>query len=329
MKTLDTEQLSRKYRAKAINLEERKISITNYNGTLQEKDLSEPANCEGFGRIRHFKLKREIGWPENPLPIVPAATHLGIDQPKQLSAQVFQNSVCNWRCWYCYVDFKLLNGDERYSKMLSCEELLNLYLAEHDRPLMIDLSGGQPDLTPEWVVWMMEALEQKNLENKIFLWSDDNLSNDYFWKFLSPEQISKIQGYKNYARVVCFKGIDQNSFNINTSAEPALFRQQFELFKRLRELNLEMYAYITLTAPLTTDFDRVIPSFLDEIQKIDSSFPLKIIPLKIYQFSPSVIRTGVDQQNLLVGQQKAIEIWEREMNLRFSANQRQKAVNEK
>jgi len=33
---------------------------------------------------------------------------------------------------------------------------------------MIDLSGGQPDLTPEWIPWMMECLSDKGLNKKVY-----------------------------------------------------------------------------------------------------------------------------------------------------------------
>jgi uncharacterized Fe-S cluster-containing radical SAM superfamily protein len=322
MSIIDTEELSLKFRHKAINIDNKTLSITNYAGSDQEKDLTEPANCNGFGRIRHFKLNPASDWPLNPLPIIPAVKYLGINETDMLRAQVFQNSVCNWRCWYCYVDFKLLNGDSRFSKHLSCNDLLDLYEKEPNPPLLIDLSGGQPDLTPEWVPWMMEALRSRGLENKIFLWSDDNLSNDFFWRYLSPIQINMIVEYKMYARVCCFKGIDEHSFSINTKAEPKLFYQQFDLFKRLKDLGIDLYAYITLPAPGDTDFDKVIPAFLDRIQDIDERFPLRIVPLKIFEFGPSKSRNDIDKPDLMSGQAKAIQVWQREMERRFSSDLR-------
>src|SRR5205085_11623142 len=141
--------------------------------------LSEPANCRGFGRVRHFRLDTGDNWIQNPLPILPAAKALGLNQYSQIKAQVFQNSVCNWRCWYCFVDFKLLSGDSKHSSFLTCNEMLDLYLAEENPAPMIDLTGGQPDLTPEWIPWMMQTLIEKGLDQKVYLWSDDNLSNDY------------------------------------------------------------------------------------------------------------------------------------------------------
>ncbi len=326
MNTINTDDLSAKYREKAIDLAHKKLSITNYTGSQQEKDLKEPANCNGFGRIRHFKLNPDNDWPLNPLPIIPAVKYLGIQKTDVLRAQVFQNSVCNWRCWYCYVDFKLLNGDRRYSSFLSSDDLLDMYQKELNPPKLIDLSGGQPDLTPEWVPWMMEALISRNLHEEIFLWSDDNLSNDYFWKYLTPRQIDIITSYKMYARVCCFKGIDETSFSINTKADPKLFYNQFELFKRLRSINIDLYAYITLTAPASTDFERSIASFLDHIQRIDQNFPLRIVPLKIYEFSPTRSRDDMDKVDLLLGQEKAIKIWEKEMGKRFSDEIRSRPI---
>lgn len=243
MNAINTDEISEKYRAKAINVDTKSLSITNYRNSIQEQDLTEPANCDGFGRIRHFKYRVNGGnWPVNPLPIIPVSKKMNLGITEQLSAQVFQNSICNWRCWYCYVDFKLLSGNPNYSSFLTCENLLDLYLAQENPPILIDLSGGQPDLTPEWVPWMMQAVMDRKLEDKIFLWSDDNLSNDYFWKYLTNEQINLIQNYENYARVCCFKGVDETSFSINTKAESKLFNRQIELFKNLDGLNIDLYA---------------------------------------------------------------------------------------
>ena len=66
---------------------------------------------EGFGRIRHFRRSTSPGWPSNPLPIDPACKFLGTPAEDVARAQVFQNAVCNWRCWYCFVPFELLSAN--------------------------------------------------------------------------------------------------------------------------------------------------------------------------------------------------------------------------
>src|SRR5205814_1911128 len=157
-----------------------------------------------------------LGWPANPLPVVPACKALRLDVPPMMIAQVFQNAACAWRCWYCFVPYDLLSANPKYSEWFSPEELVRLYLAENERPLVIDLSGGSPDLVPEWTVWMMEALEAAGLASNTFLWTDDNLSTEYLFEKLTKEQITHMQGYRNYGRVCCFKGFDEQSFTFNT-----------------------------------------------------------------------------------------------------------------
>jgi hypothetical protein len=44
--------------------------ITRFYGTEHEKDLSEPPNCDGLGRVRHFVRQTSMGWPPNPLPLL-------------------------------------------------------------------------------------------------------------------------------------------------------------------------------------------------------------------------------------------------------------------
>jgi hypothetical protein len=155
---IDTDRVSARYRESAIDLKGHRLLVTNFRGTEQERDLSEPPNCRGFGRIRHFRRETNAGWPPNPLPIDPACKALGLPATDLLRAQVFQNAVCNWRCWYCYVPFPLLAGNREHSDWLSPATIINLYLDQPEPPSVIDLTGGQPDLTPEWVPWMMAEL---------------------------------------------------------------------------------------------------------------------------------------------------------------------------
>ena len=112
---IDTDSLSNRYRQAAIDVPGRRLLITRLAGSAQEGDLSMPANCQGFGRVRHFRREASPGFPPNPLPIDPAFTALGVESHDVLRAQVFQSSICNWRCWYCYVPFELLAAHPGHS----------------------------------------------------------------------------------------------------------------------------------------------------------------------------------------------------------------------
>lgn len=314
---INTEQFSHTLRGKSINLTERKLLITNFHGTDQENDLTVPANCDGYGRIRHFRRETTEGWPSNPLPIDPASKALGVPPGDLLHAQVFQNASCNWRCWYCYVPFSLLAADESHAGWLTSSELLDLYLNQASPPKVIDLSGGQPDLVPEWVPWMMSELKSRELDSSIYLWSDDNLSNDYFWRFLSTADHELIASYQNYGKVCCFKGFNAESFAFNTCAAPELFEQQFELMRRYVAFGIDVYGYVTLTSPRADGVQDDVKSFLDSLQSIHHNLPLRIVPLEIRAFTPVLSRVEEEHRQAMSNQQLAIEAWQDEVRQRF------------
>lgn len=316
---IDTETTSTKYRSLAIDVSKKEILITNFKDTEQSKDLTLPYNCEGFGRVHHFKRNSTNGFPPNSLPIDPAQYALNLPFSDIIKVQVFQNAACSWRCWYCFVDYKLLAANRKYSQYLSVSELLDLYQKENNQYPIIDLSGGQPDLVPEWSLWMADEISKRGLKDKIYLWTDDNLSNDYLWKYLSKNEIKRLANYRNYGRVGCFKGFDEESFSFNTTANPNYYNFQFATMKRLIESGIDVYGYITLTAPNDTDIEIKIINFLDKVQQqIHPLFPLRIIPLQIFEFTPTKLRTSIVHKNSIEIQNIAVSIWNNEIQKRFS-----------
>lgn len=319
---LNTDTVSASYRQRMIDLTRRQLLITNFVGTEQEHDLTEPPNCEGYGRIRHFRRHASSNWPENPLPIEPAYRSLGLPAVEMIRAQVFQNAGCNWRCWYCFVPFKLLSAHAEHSGWLTPAQLVDMYLAQPDPPPMIDLTGGQPDLTPEWVVWMMDELEARGLQHSVYLWSDDNLSTDYFWRVLSDSQRTRIATYPQYGRVGCFKGFDATSFAFNTSAEPERFDYQFMLMDRLLDTGIDLYAYATFTTPEADGIGEAMARFVEHLQQLDEYLPLRVIPLEIQAFTPVMSRMRDPMQMAIRHQYQAIDAWQNELDRRFSSEAR-------
>ena len=316
---IDTDALSARYRTAALRLGEGRLLLTDFRGSEQERDLTEPANCDGLGRIRHFRRQTSAGWPSNPLPIDPAAKFLGVEPSALLRAQVFQNAVCNWRCWYCFVPFNLLAAHPGHSRWVTADDLVELYMKEPVRPPVIDLSGGQPDLVPEWVPWTMRAVRKHGLEGTVYLWSDDNLSNDYFWRYLRNEDIDLIRSFRGYGRVGCFKGFDRESFGFNTAAEPDLFDRQFDLIGRLVGLGLDVYAYVTLTTPSGHGVADNVARFVDQLQGVAPLLPLRVVPLEVQVFTPVLARLSPVRREALVHQQRAVEAWTYELDRRFPA----------
>lgn len=321
-KPINTDELSAHLRSRAIDVANRRLLVSRLVGSDQEADLTAPTNCGGYGRIRHFKQKTSPSWPRNQLPIVPACRALGLPPPPMMTAQVFQNAACAWRCWYCFVPYNLLSANPKRSEWLSAEQLVELYRSEADPPIVIDLSGGSPDLVPEWVAWMMEALTAAGLDRTTYLWSDDNLSTTYLFDRLSPAEIDRMRGYRNYGRVCCFKGYDDQSFAFNTGAAAHDFDRQFAIMAQLLTLGLDVYGYVTLTSPSAENVDAGVARFVDRLQELDANLPLRVVPLEIREFSPVTGRMTDARRVSLDIQQRAIIVWNTELERRFDAEMR-------
>jgi organic radical activating enzyme len=315
---LDTSKMSAELRRKTIEVTTGRLLVTDFRNTEQAKDFTKPPNCDGVGRIRHFHRFGSKGWPLNPVPIDPALHKLEGEPADILMTQAFQNASCNWRCWYCYVPFSLLSANPKNSRWVSPDDLLDLYERDSPKLRVIDLSGGQPDLTPEWVPWMMRALTRRGLSKQTYLWSDDNLSTDYFWRYLTTEDIALIQGYPNYGKVCCFKGFSPSSFAFNTRADASLYDQQFTLFAKYGELNIDLYGYATFTTIDESTIPRDMADFCDRLQSISVNLPLRVVPLEIRAFTPTKSRMRVDHERALKLQWSAIECWKSELNRRFA-----------
>jgi uncharacterized Fe-S cluster-containing radical SAM superfamily protein len=324
---IDTERLSASLRRKGIELESRRILITRFEGSKQAEDLTLPPNCDGWGRIHHFRRSQGVGWPSNPLPIDPARHALGLPEADTIQVQVFQNAICSWRCWYCFVDYDLLSANPNHSAFKTVDELIDLYLSEPTRSPIIDLSGGQPDLVPEWGLWFADALRERGLDQDVYLWSDDNLSNDYLWRYLTFDEIQRLASRPNYGRVGCFKGFDEHSFAFNTAAAPDLFEVQFRLMSRLVKSGFDVYGYTTFTSDDDTGLQSKMAAFVDRLQsEIHPLFPLRTVPLRISEFTPTAGRMQSEHRRSLEVQNQAVDAWAEELARRFPVEIRQRRV---
>lgn len=321
LKLIDTSKFSESLRSRIIKLDERKLFVTNFANSIQESDLTNPANCDGFGRVRHFRRYETESWLPDHLPIEPARKALGFNETDTVDAQVFQLGACNWRCWYCFVDFSLLSANPKFGSWLTTDQMVSLYQQEKDRPLIIDLTGGQPDLTPEWLPWMMESLKKFGLDNTTYLWSDDNLSSDYFWRVLSKTDYETIANYKNYGKVGCFKGFDEISFSFNTLATPDLFTEQFELMKRFVSFGLDVYGYVTFTTPNVEQLRGKMAIFIDKLQSIHDKFPLRVVPLEIKKYKANINRVNKVPTEVLRNQYYVRDSWLDELSKRYTSVQ--------
>src|SRR5207253_443263 len=147
----------------------------------------------------------------------------------------------------------------------------------------------------------------------VYIWSDDNLSNDYFWRYLSDAQRERITRCPRYGRVACFKGFSPESFAFNTAASAELFDRQFDLFARLLATGMDLYAYATFTTPTTNGIRDQMKCFVDRLQAISEQLPLRTVPLEIDVYRPVDRRLNAVRTASLRNQWDAIAAWQEEI----------------
>jgi len=310
--------LSKHIRKKVFDPEHNTFAITNFYDSLQSKDKYTNVNCNGFGRLRKFEkfslfLKDKT---QNTKPL-----YRGYPKSKSFYSQVFQIAGCNWRCWYCFVDDKILSADKSKVKMLTTDELIELYLNQKNRPNIIDLSGGQPDLVPEWTLSMLKSIEKYGLRNKVYVWIDDNLSVE-MKQYLTVKELNYIVNFPKLSKVGSFKGYDECSFVFNTKASMDEYDKQFKVFKSLINHGFDMYAYVSFTAPPESIYNikQKIKNFIKKLQEVHFNLPLRVIPLKIHPFTAIQDRNfqKYDISKVYEHQYIVYQVWRDELKKQYS-----------
>ena len=307
-------------RNSVYNSDTREFLLALISGSDQEKDLSQPPNCRGFGRIRHFKRRLDDDWFD-PLPMDPMSKSLNVPYVDIVEAQVFQIASCNLRCWYCFVPDNLKKGDQISASLFTAQDMVDLFADADNKVRLLDLSGGNPELAPEWLLDTMKALDKRGLKEHVYLWSDDTLTTDYFFQYLSREEMKIICEYPHYGKVGCFKGFDKKSFHFNTNLDEAFYKQQFSLFTRYLELGLDIYGYVTFTTDSIDGIDDRISDFITLLRNIHPLLPLRIVPLKIVLFSPVEQRINATYKNAMNNQIVVHKEWRKQLRTIYSEAQ--------
>jgi organic radical activating enzyme len=225
-------------------------------------------------------------------------------------AQVFQIAGCNMRCWYCFVDDSVLSVKSEYIEWITVENMVDMFVHEFPSIPILDLSGGQPDLVPEWCLWVMEEIEKRNLKNKVFIWVDDNLTTmDLMEKYLSKEQISYMANFPKHSRVCCFKGFDDVTYKFNIRNRHMHFAEQIDSFRKLYNYGFDIYTYITLTGPEGSADKGKMKNFIKILREININLPLRVIPLEIKEFAVTRGRMNLFFAKALEEQYQAYEFW--------------------
>ncbi len=302
-----------------VQRHKRRIRLSRIEETRQSKDLRAPVQCNGFARIRHFALSKSQRWTQDPLPLIPAAKALSVTPDAAGPACVFQIAACDFRCWYCFVGEESLNPRNGINEFISVDDMLECFFSLEDRVYVLDLSGGNPALVPEWPVWILQTIEKRWPDEPVYVWIDDNLAGDYYREYLTNDEIEVLAGSQKFGSVACFKGFDTTSFTFNTGVSECGYARQFQVFRSIYSLGWDIYAYVTFTTPTLANLNDKIAGFLDKLQEIDEMLPLRTVPLEIKVYTPTEQRMTEARRQAITNQYKVLDAWIDELRKRYRA----------
>ena len=298
---------------------QKQFYLAKIEGSEQEFDLTLPANCNGFGRVRHFRRNQYEDWIQDPLPIDPAIKYLKWGNEEMLQAQCFQIAQCNLNCWYCFVPQSMKKGRSTCGAWLSADQMVSEVLKANDSPRVIALSGGNPELVPTWPLEIMKSVEKAKVIDKYYIWSDDALSTDYFHIKLTNKEIGYMTAYPGYGKVCCFKGYNETSCNFNVQCSKVKYEDQLKRFSAFYKDGFDLYGYVTFTTPDISNIDQDMRAFFDDLRTIHPMMPLRIVPLRITMYN-SIHALTVDQKVAYKNQFVALNVWQELLNKTYSTD---------
>lgn len=268
------------------NNEKRSIKVINFSETPQRGDSYHVQSTSPYVRVREFSSfamhaqPRFIDYRSPRYNCLLKKNAKAADAPWRTAT--VQLLGCSWRCWYCYVDATNLAKSSPHAREIGiaelCDEILSLPLD------IIDLSGGQPDLVPEWVSITHDRLSRLGDGSSVHLRSEDNLSNDCLWRFLGDKEARRLATSDRYTRVGCFKGFDEESY-VNVVGKAGSLDDQFACAERLFETGFDPFYYATFSPGTVDRIEMRVRAFFERLQRISEWLPLRIVPLSLRKTS--------------------------------------------
>ncbi len=263
-----------------------KILLTNFEGSLQQKDLEKTKGhvqgaVENFYRIKtnvkdaawetYMNSGKSPGTRDKkllmfdfnwwPLP------KLGGKPEQWNDVFLYQMKGCNINCNFCFVDSFNNNGQvDHGAKYFSTKEIVDAFVSKREELKgkgielnVLRASGGEPSLVPEQWMQTLDELYDRGLSDKVYFQSDTNLMTNSAITYLENTGviggclINLLAEYKNFGLLSCFKGTDHLNFAENTGCAPELFDEQFRSFNRYVKAGIKVYPHLVNPNPDTLE----------------------------------------------------------------------------
>lgn len=331
MKGYDPIARALKLRESMLDLPGKRILLANFSGTAQAKDIATHARfADDVFRAKVYTKPEERGLNLfRGEPALVAAQKLAIPGRECNAVFLGQINGCNLNCWQCYVDRVNRSGSQKYGRFYSAEEYLTQFLVwsrrnqnsrnPDDKLNILRISGGEVFIVPEFIYWVVDAVERFGLTEYLYIWVDCNLStNDFFWNYLTDEQRKKISEFRNIGFCVCYKGIDEDNLFEITGANPDYFMSQFAMHRRLIDEGLDVYSYVYPLVSSVKGLRGRLIRFMELLAKeVDGYAPLRLAMPETKIYGPTEKNLTPSRRRALANQWEAMKIWRAELLRRF------------
>jgi uncharacterized Fe-S cluster-containing radical SAM superfamily protein len=164
---------------------------------------------------------------------------------------IVQIGVCNFRCFYCYVDYDFLKG--RNVLNVTAQDIVDKFIELREEAMqqgsnlnVLRISGGEPLLVPDLIVEVLRIIKSMGLDDKICIKTETNLSplvtNDdgdcVAEKWASLKELSS---YNNFIMHPTFHGISKESLQRVSTAKWESFDMMVSGVRKLIDLKIQFF----------------------------------------------------------------------------------------
>lgn len=299
-----------KSRGRLIGDGGRSLRVANLSEGLIARDNVNQIVLGGLARHKKSTIKGTERWHQTLYPLKPAATALDAKSTECEHALVFQTSICNLRCWFCFVDYHLLAGLPATTGMLQAE-LVASYVEEKGIRI-IHASGGESMLVPEYAKALLECTQHQDLASRPYVWIETNLTIAPSMLPSTSRQSLKYLGSSTRCGVVgCFRSITSEDYQY-ASGSNMNWLTQFATAKELLEHELDCYFTVILMLCETRDVRGKVRRFLDTaIEHLGEVSIAKTVPIEVKPYSAVAARLNPIAARVMESQYEVLSVyWE-------------------
>lgn len=231
---------------------------------------------------------------------------------------------CPLNCWHCYL-FECLKNEcgRNCSNFGSCDqtrkteleikedwftakEIVDNFIKRRESDFnsgiktnVLRITGGEPFLVPEFILEVLQELELRNLNDRVFVWTETSLiplavlKRDGNYK-ISDELLKSLSKYSNFCVHPCFHGLNSAEFEQITGEKIEDYNYLMTGFKRILNAGIDVYP----SFGSNVSDPNLLEKFYDDISAINPLLPLRFALVEYSTGYDPIQKRFLSQPNL-------------------------------